>query len=119
MITEINSQVDDFIENNGDTITIYTASETYNTRGDATTSYPSGTTSKGLILSFNKDMRPQEEGFITQGMPRMLLKSTQTIALKDKIKHRTIEYQVTAIRLYSNFEDTVNQPKVVELTNLV
>lgn len=118
MIEAITSQIDDFITTNGDSITIYTVTETYNTYGDATKSYSSGTSTKGLILNSNKDMQPQAEGYITQGTPKMLLKSTETIAEKDKITHRSIDYQVTAIRAYSNFEDTTNQPKVVELTRL-
>jgi hypothetical protein len=118
MIETIISQIDNFITFNGDTITIYTASETYNSRGDATTTYSSGTSTTGLMLNSMKNMTPQEEGYITQGVPRMLLKSTETVALKDKITHRSTDYQVTAIRAYSNFEDTTNQPKVVELTQL-
>jgi hypothetical protein len=119
MIADINNQIDDFIAANGDSITVYTISETTDSYGDATTTYSSGVSSKALIMNANKDMQAQGEGYITQGVPRMLLKSTETIALKDKITHRSIDYQVTAIRLYSNFEDVSNQPKVVELTRLL
>jgi hypothetical protein len=118
MIAAINDQVDDFIETNGDTVTIYTVSETYNSRGDATQSYSSGASAKGIIYMSNKDMQPHNEGYITQGTPKMLLKSTATVALKDKINHRSTDYEVTDIRSYSNFEDVSNQPKIVELTRL-
>jgi hypothetical protein len=118
MITEINQQINDFIDNYGDTVTIYTVTMTYNSYGDGTASYSSGTSTNGLMLNTNKDLRPEGEGHITEGVPRILLKSTSTVALKDKITHRSIDYTVSAVRSFSNFENETNQPKIVELTRV-
>ena len=118
MIETITSQIDDFIDANGDIIVISTVLMSYNSYGDETNSYTSNTTTKGLIMMNNKDLQSQGEGEVTQGTPRMLVKSTSGVALKDKVTHRNVEYKVTAIKVYSNFEDTTNQPKVLELTRL-
>jgi hypothetical protein len=118
MIETVTNQIDDFIETNGDTIVISTVLMSYNSYGDESTSYTSNTTTKGLIMMNNKDLQSQGEGEVTQGTPRMLIKSTSGVALKDKITHRNVTYKVTAVKAYSNFEDTTSQPKVIELTRM-
>ena len=116
--TQLKNVVDRFIENRGDTITIYSVTMSYNSRGDQTASYGSGTSSKGLVYRLNKDSRFEQEGVVLSGTPRMLVKSGVTVRPKYKITHRSQNYQVTGVRSLVQMQDETNTPKIVELTRL-
>ncbi len=116
--SDIVDEVGSLIDTYGDTITIYSPTESFSSYyHDKTTTWSGGTSAKGLVITTSKDLVKETEGELQRGRTiRMYIKSSVTIANNYKVTHNSIDYLVTYVET-KMVEDTVLY-YIVELTKM-
>ncbi len=114
--SKIKSEFESIFNKLSDSATLYNASISYNSRGDETITYGSGTTIKCFVLGIPEEMRQFMEADLIRATIVMYVKADVNVNIKDKITHNSIDYNVTSIDDVRIQNQVVG--KILELTKI-